>query len=189
LCGDIRESGFPEREVTLLRVAADRYPRHVWIHFDLMRACMKRPDLKVEAIRYGAAAAAAKPDNALVQYNLGIALANSGGLDAATVAFQRAILVAPKYASIYIDLGGVREKKGDIAGAMAAYEGAIKAKPSNATAANAHYRLGSLHLLDKNFDEATRSLQTAVQLAPGNATYIKQLDSALNQKKKSQKQE
>jgi Flp pilus assembly protein TadD len=75
-------------------------------------------------------AAAAWPEDALIESNLGVALAQSGDLDAATRAFQRSTELDPTLLDTWLNLARALELRGDAAGAHAAYGAVLELDPS-----------------------------------------------------------
>jgi Flp pilus assembly protein TadD len=83
-----------------------------------------------EAAAAYARAAKEKPDDPMLQLQLGSAYAFAGKLDQAAGALTRATSLAPKDARTWKQLAAVRERQGDAAGALAAYEGLMKHVPN-----------------------------------------------------------
>lgn len=83
-----------------------------------------------EAAAAYARAAKEKPDDPVLQLQLGSAYAFAGKLDQAAGALGRATRLAPKDARTWKQLAAVRERQGDAAGALAAYEGLMQHVPN-----------------------------------------------------------
>jgi YaiO family outer membrane protein len=72
-----------------------------------------------EALTYLDRAAAAEPENADIQLQIGFANLAMGRLDAAEAAFRRTLDLAPDYADARLGLARVAQRRGDRAAAMA----------------------------------------------------------------------
>ena len=104
-----------------------------------------------------------KPDDAEVQNNLAIVLAQQGRLDEAAARFQQALRLRPDYPDAHNNLGIVREKQGQLDEARALYQQALRLKPHYP---EAHYNLGIVLARQDRLDEAVASYQQALQLKP-----------------------
>lgn len=83
-----------------------------------------------EAAAAYARAAKEKPDDPVLQLQLGSAYAFAGKLEQAAGALTRATRLAPTDARTWKQLAAVRERQGDAAGALVAYEGLMKHVPN-----------------------------------------------------------
>jgi tetratricopeptide (TPR) repeat protein len=72
-----------------------------------------------------------KPDLTPAHNNLGLALRDSGNLEAAIASFKEALRLNRKYAPAHFNLGLVLEKQGDLDVALAAYEMAAMLGPEH----------------------------------------------------------
>ena len=108
-------------------------------------------------------AAATWPDDALIESNLGVALARTGELDAAAQAFRRSSALEPGVVDTWFNLARALELQDDSAGAEAAYAAVLELEPARhpvrVLRANALGALGRI-------DEAVAELRTALQAQP-----------------------
>ncbi len=96
--------------------------------------------------------------------NLGLVHTQAGKFDAATAAFTRVAVLDPKSAaSGWSALGAAKKKKGDTAGAKAAYELALKADPDDSKTL---YNLGNIHKDAQQFEEAIATYKKAIAANP-----------------------
>src|SRR5262249_17811767 len=87
----LQQRGASAAALALLRRAQQAFPADFWINHDLGIALGRsEPPQLEEAIRFLTVAAALRPDNPGVRYNLGLALAGAGRLDEAIVAYRQA---------------------------------------------------------------------------------------------------
>jgi tetratricopeptide (TPR) repeat protein len=137
LSRDLRGAGRHDADLALLRRAADRYPAHVWLNFDLSNACGSvRPPRLAEALRAASAAATARPDSALLRLNLGTCFESLGELDLAAESYRKAVALAPTYGSAYRHLAAVLTRAGDVAGMVTAYAELARQNPRDADTLN-----------------------------------------------------
>ncbi len=180
ICGDIGVAGYADRELSLLRAAADRYPQHIWTHYVLRDVCSRQqPPQLAESLRHAAAAATVRPDSALLQYTLGLALVRAESYDSAIVAFARATRTAPKHGLAHLYLGYCLQRKGDLKAAVASLRESATLMPTNALA---HHRLAAALFERNELDEAIQAFRDAVRLEPGNQNYKQDLQLALKKK-------
>src|SRR5262249_37979458 len=92
-----------------------------------------------EAIRYYTAALALRPDNPGVLLNRAKSLLRVGELEAAIADLQRAITLAPGYATAHSNLGSTLRAQKKLPEAIVAYRKAIELNPNSA---NFHQYLG-----------------------------------------------
>lgn len=96
--------------------------------------------------------------------NLGLVHTQAGKFDEATAAFTRLnTLDAKASASGWAALGAAKKKKGDTAGARAAYEMALKADPSDSKTL---YNLGNIQKDANQFEEAIATYKKAIAANP-----------------------
>jgi tetratricopeptide (TPR) repeat protein len=119
-----------------------------------------RPSDAVAPLRQ---AAAARPGNAAILHDLGLACLESGQLDAAIDALQQAVAANPRFADAHLRLGIVQEAAGLLDAALMSYRRASVALPS---LADARYR--EAELLDSlgRIEEAAACYRRAASSAP-----------------------
>ncbi len=163
---DLKYAGKMDALLALMRRAAERYPTHVWVNFDLMHVCREvYPPRTIEALRFAAAAVAARPDSALLQVNLGASLLSLGVTDQAIVVYRRAIALAPTYEGAYSGLAAALTRIGDHAGAAATYRELIREQPK---LWRAHANAGLSLYYAGDFPGAVAAYKVATQLNPNN---------------------
>jgi superkiller protein 3 len=67
---------------------------------------------------------------------MGVTLQEQGKLDAAIVAYQRALEIKPVYAEAYYNMGNALQEQGKFDAAIAAYQRALEITPAYAEAYN-----------------------------------------------------
>jgi Tfp pilus assembly protein PilF len=159
---DRREYGFADRALEEALTAAPEHPellrlRAVTLHLRRRYA---------EAVALLRRAAALRPDDALIHNNLGSALGESGDLEGAVDAFQRASDAEPDLAASWFNLGKACDALLRSGESDAAYARALAIDPSHLPArimrANVLKTLGRL-------DEATAEFRDALERKPDNA--------------------
>lgn len=105
----------------------------------------------------------AQPNDAILQYNLGLALERTGDAEAERTALEAAVRLKPGFAEAENQLGYVTARAGDMAAAEAHFRNALAAAPSYAEAAN---NLGTLLSQQGRAHEAEVCLRSAVVANP-----------------------
>ena len=105
----------------------------------------------------------AQPEDAILQYNLGLALERMGDASAERTALEAAVRLKPGFAEAENQLGYVTARAGDMAAAEAHFRNALVAAPSYAEAAN---NLGTLLSQQGREHEAEVYLRSAVVANP-----------------------
>ena len=118
------------------------------------------------ARRSGLATLACTSNNALAQYNLGLALADAGHADGAILHFTNAVTIKPDYVAAHNNLGVALSPRGRFGEAIAEYDKALKIRPDYAAA---HVNLGVAFARQKKSAEAMAEYHTALQLDPDYA--------------------
>jgi serine/threonine protein kinase/Flp pilus assembly protein TadD len=151
--------------VELLRRAQRRFPADFWINNNLAQALhahLQPPKLD-EAIGFYRAALALRPLSPGAHLNLGLALYQSGNVEAAIAEYREAIHLRSDYVSAHSNLGLALKKKGQLDEAVAAFREAIRHHKDSAAA---HNNLG-LVLQDKGqLDDAIAEFREASRLKP-----------------------
>ena len=159
---DRREFGFAERAIDEALAAAPDHPellrlRAVTLHMRHRYA---------EAVALLRRAAALRPDDALIQNNLGSALGESGDLEGALDAFRRTSEAAPDLAASWFNLGKACDALLRSQESEAAYTRALAIDPANLPArimrANVLKTLGRL-------DESEAEFRAALTRKPESA--------------------
>jgi serine/threonine protein kinase/Flp pilus assembly protein TadD len=150
-----------EPSLRLLRGAQRRHPGDFWINHSLGQ-------------RLHTSVASA------VRMEVGTATAaDLAALDEATSYFRAALAVRPQTAAVWISLGVILKRKGDVAGAIAAYKRAIELEPR---AFWAYSNLGVILHRNGKVDEAIAAYKRAIELEPRCAQAHTHLGVALQKK-------
>jgi tetratricopeptide (TPR) repeat protein/2-polyprenyl-3-methyl-5-hydroxy-6-metoxy-1,4-benzoquinol methylase len=154
------------------RTIVERDPRHIGSLHLLGMLAQSRGSHDEAAARFRSLLAA-KPDIAAVHYSLGRSLAETGRLEEAVAAFERARALdaaaspkqpaGPDYARTYLNLGNLGMERGRLAEAHALYERALALKPE---LGEAHNNLGAVLLSQGKLAEASARFVRALDLAP-----------------------
>lgn len=116
----------------------------------------------------------------------GAKLFEQGKLDAAIVAFQKAIALDPKYLPARLNLAYAYEKANRVDEAVQAYREAIDIQPGSFFA---HNNLGVLYDKQGLYDAAIAEFEAALQIETGNTMARKNLDVARKNKSTTEKRE
>jgi serine/threonine protein kinase/Flp pilus assembly protein TadD len=138
------------------------YPGDFWANHTL-GMMLNRAGKPAEAVRYYSAALALRPDNPGVLLNRGKALRQLRELDAAAADLQRAIAVAPRYATAYNNLGNVLYDQKKLDAAVVAYRKAIDLDPDLAAA---YRNFGTVLVRLNQLDDAIAAYRRATDLKP-----------------------
>ncbi len=120
-----------------------------------------------DRIRWYSAAVVARPRNAIIKLNLGVALLDAGRFDEAISCYREVLGSIPQSASAYQNLGVALRRKGRIEEAISAYQMAKSIDPGSALP---DLSLGLVALDAGNLDEAVRCLKASISLNPKIAT-------------------
>ena len=104
-------------------------------------------------------------DNAVAQYDLGMAFFQKGQADEAMTHFQEAVNISPQHARAHVNLGVVLFQKGRVDEAITHFQKALQLEihPDHA---GVHYNLGIALLQKGRVDEAIVHLQKAHEIRP-----------------------
>lgn len=94
-----------------------------------------------------------------------------------------AVALKPDFAEAWSDLGQARKQNLNSAGALAAFERAVKVDPNDAVA---QYRLGAEYLRQGKPHQAVEHLERSNQIAPQNQSTLNSLQAALRQDGKTE---
>jgi serine/threonine-protein kinase len=187
----LRERGDFERAASVLQAGWREHPDDFWINFklgstsdDLFLRRLGSPKVeglnrREEAIRYYTAAVAIRSRSFVAHNNLGLALHDSGQLDAAIAELHAALCLQPDSAMVHNNLGLILRDKGQLDESIAEYRTALRLQPDYA---QAHYNLG-LALGNKGErDAAIAEYRTAIGLQPDYTNAHINLGVALDNK-------
>ena len=107
-------------------------------------------------------------------YLIGMVYADLGDYHLAINAFQRALEIEPQLGISSVQIGRIFQQRGIYDQAIRHYTQALKTAPS----AEVFGALGTLWLLQNEFDQAVNSLQRALTFAPGSTTLDQNLLAA-----------
>jgi tetratricopeptide (TPR) repeat protein/tRNA A-37 threonylcarbamoyl transferase component Bud32 len=195
----LRSLGADKEAIQLLRHALTAHPGDFWIAYMLGNA-LREPSASDDAVLDEAigcyrAALALRPDNAMANVNLGLALYEKKELDGALAALRKASQLDPKNGLAQrglanalrtkdawdsTDLGITLYKKGELAGAIAAFQKAIKLEPRYAPG---HFNLGNTLFSMKDLKGALAAYEQTMLLEPKNALAQTSLGLVLYDKK------
>jgi serine/threonine protein kinase/cytochrome c-type biogenesis protein CcmH/NrfG len=122
----------PDAALTLLLKAQRVYPADFWINYELARLLGDDPARAAEAVAFGRAALALRPESPVVYLNLANALGHQG-LDKepeAEALCRKAIALQPDYAVAYVHLAANQLNQKNFAEAEAAFRKAAQLQPT-----------------------------------------------------------
>lgn len=120
-------------------------------------------------------------DNYLINYNLGLALAEKGDLEAAIQEYRKALQINPDFTKARNNLGLALAQKGDLEAAILEYRKVLQINPDYTKARN---NLGLALAQKGDLDAAIHEYQVALLLSPNYTKARINLGLALAQKKK-----
>lgn len=138
-------------------------------HFDALRLLgevLVQEKRLAEAIEIFQRALKLRPGEALVHFNLAVALANVGRREEAIASYRRAAAMAPQNPEIHFNLANALRDQERSAEAIEHYRQALAARPSYL---KAHVNLGNLLRRLGRTDEAIAQFQAALQSNQGHA--------------------
>ena len=148
------------------------------VHYNMGLALSRAPGRLGDAIAQFQEAIRLRPDRAEAHNELGAAFsAIPGRMDEAIAQYREALRLDPGYAPAWRNLGAASFNQGDIAGAVEAFQDAVRLQPDSA---DAHYTLGlALSRTPGRLDDAVAQYREALRLAPGDSAAQGALDAAL----------
>jgi tetratricopeptide (TPR) repeat protein len=157
-----KAEGKSDQAIEALEHAVSANPRHymAWASLGNLYKTVRK-DIPKAVGAYEHAVEGLKKDK-VVWENLGMAYYRNNQVDQAIKALVTASTLDPNDPEIRGNLGTVRRQKGDLTGAIADLEIAVKLKPDN---------LGVAYRKAKRKEEATKAFQKAIALAPNDAGY------------------
>jgi tetratricopeptide (TPR) repeat protein len=150
------------------------YPGDFWANNNL-GTMLEAAGKHAEAIRYHTAALALRPDNPGVLVNRANALLNVGERAASMADAQRAIEIAPRYATAYNCLGNALLEQFKFDAAIVAYRTAIKLDPD---ATHVHNNLGLALAGQNKLDDAIAAYRKATEYDSANWNVYSRLGEA-----------
>jgi tetratricopeptide (TPR) repeat protein len=115
---------------------------------------------------------AVTPPNFVAEDNLGAELIGQGDIPAARAHFQRASEINPQDAFSEIDIGVCDKQMGNVKGAMAHYEAALRLSSEPTLRSTAYNNLGSLYRMAHNYPAARENYTAALRINPEIATTL-----------------
>lgn len=110
-------------------------------------------------------AARLQPDNAQIQYNLGVVFNALRMLDAAAPCYRRALALQPQHLNALQNLGNLALETEDFVEAQRCYEAALPLAPHSAVL---HLSLGLMFNAQRQIERARPFFEQALALDPGN---------------------
>jgi tetratricopeptide (TPR) repeat protein/tRNA A-37 threonylcarbamoyl transferase component Bud32 len=164
--------------VSLLGPAQRRYPKDLWLNFNLGNALAvaNKPE---EAVGYYRAAQVIRPESGAIHVNLAYAYLIWGRCDEAVAACHQALDVEPTLATAHMALGTVLVRKGALDEAVAAYRKALEYRPDYA---ECYCNLGDALERKGKLDEAAVACRKALKLRPNFALAHSNLGNVLCRK-------
>ena len=148
-----------ERALVAVGEPTDRADTRTYLA--VVRIRQDRPNEAADLLR---TALGFRPNDAWVQYNLGVALGAAGDLEQGAAWLRKSLATDPDAARTHHELGAMLRALGDAPGAANAFERAARLEPGNAV-----YQtdLGVARLVVGDVAGARDALSTALRLAPG----------------------
>ncbi len=159
-----------QRAFVSLHKAIELNPDNFEAHYTLGSVYFQRKELQ-EAEREFRTATELNPKSGEAFNYLGRTLLLQGRWSEATEALKTATML-PLYPTpdiAFTDLGWVLEKQGDLDGAVAAYESALRTDPPNIPRSYIHLWIGRLYMKQGNVPKARGALSQAKSLDPNGA--------------------
>jgi protein O-mannosyl-transferase len=116
------------------------------------------------------------PDCWMAHYNLALDLDQQGWLEEAIPHYEKAVMIEPKRAELYNNLGSALIQKGDIAGATMLYQEAVRINPNDPQLC---WNLGTVLIQQKKLEEALVPYRRTLELDPDSMIFRKALGSLL----------
>jgi eukaryotic-like serine/threonine-protein kinase len=172
----LRVHNLVETRIEVLRKAQRQYPGDFWINLELASTLGPLgPSHMDDAVSFGRAALAVRPQSATAHYSLGNLLGLSSPDSIAC--YRKAIELDPKFAYAYINLAIGLTLQGNRNEAIACFRKAIEIDPQSNVIA--HIYLGGLLLEQGKPDEAIACYRKAIELNPKPAQTHYGLGNAL----------
>jgi tetratricopeptide (TPR) repeat protein len=133
----------------------------------------RRNNTAVELLRR---AVAARPGDAAIHYNLGVAYQVLGRAAEAAACYREALRLQPDHADAHHNLGDILLTQGDHAAAQASLQQAVRLRPDFA---DAHNKLGAAYREQRKWDEAVAAFRRATELAPERGAFHSNLANVL----------
>jgi tetratricopeptide (TPR) repeat protein len=162
-----RDAGDLDEAIRLYREALALDDTSPNLHLGL-GDCLSRAGKYAEAEKAFRRVISLQPDSFEAWYNLGVSTSQQGRFDESVAAYQKALALDPKhplYAAALNNLGTVQLDRGKKDLAIARWQEAVKASP---TQLEARYNLASQYLDQGRVDDAIPLLEEAARLAPNH---------------------
>ncbi len=119
---------------------------------------------------------AVKPDNLIMQFNLGLCYERRNLPDSAILVYEKTVAAHTTQLSVYLQLHELYLKKQEYLKAIACDEKGIKLMPANA---QLYINLGNVLILNKDTENAIIQYKKAVELEPHNSHLSRQVETFL----------
>jgi tetratricopeptide (TPR) repeat protein len=133
----------------------------------------RRNQAAIELLRR---AAAARPSDGTIHYNLGVAYQVFGRLEDAARCYREALRLQPAHAEAHHNLGDLLLTQGDHAAAQASLEQAVRLR---ADFAEAYHKLGIACREQRKSDQAVAAFRRAAELEPSRGAFHSNLANLL----------
>lgn len=161
LIHDLKYDGHAAKVIPVYRIALSRHPGDFWLNYNFAARNEERPELGLaERIGYARVAAAVRPGSVAANNNVGIFLFQAEQFQAALVALQRSVALAPEYGPTRVNLGIVLGRMGRFEEGERELRAAIESDPDDASF---HLALGNLFEEQKRMAEAEQAYRRAIE--------------------------
>jgi eukaryotic-like serine/threonine-protein kinase len=161
----LTQAGSTDAAERLLGRGVRKYTDNFTLNAQLGTLLRARPGRRLDAIRYLTVAAAARPTDPAVGYELGSALADDGRTEDAIELLVRVVEAEPNHAAAHVRLGDLFAATDEDEAAEREYHAAAAADPNYAPA---QVRLGERALAANDLDAAETAFRTAAKSVPGD---------------------
>ena len=164
LFGLLEDANVKAAGIRLLIKAQPIHPEDFWINYQLANS-LGLPATATEAVGYGRAALAVRPESAVVYLTLANAVGNQGVQwePEAEALLHKAMALEPGNPHVYIHLGNNQRNQKKFPEAEAAFRKAIELKPDDAIS---YSNLGALLLERNKLPGAEAACRKAIELEP-----------------------
>jgi tetratricopeptide (TPR) repeat protein len=150
-------------EETLLRRARLRYPSDFWLSYELARVLDKQTGREKETLECYWTALALRPQNEGIYCEICPILKTLGKLDEAADVAAKAVQINGDSSDAHFQLGGMLERRGEIAEAVAEYQKAIQLRQDESRNGNLHWNIALLRLDQGRREEARQEFDLAAE--------------------------
>ena len=157
------KEGKADSAISAYEAAIKQTPDYLDAHVNVGALYYEKKQL-TDAASHLEAALKLDSTNADAYKTLGLVYVQTDKLDQAMATFTKlGTLDAKKSAAGWVALGQAKKKKGDTAGALDAYNKAVKADPSDSRTL---YNMGNLHMGAQHYEDAIASYRKAMAVNP-----------------------